>query len=176
MMWNNYNQQGYPFFNYPYNSNYNYNNSVAPMQQPAQMNNTTYSTPQTQGRPQDNIIWVSGKENARAMQLEPNSRVVLLDRDSNKFYIKITDELGLGKIRVFNYMEQNDNEDNTMNNNNSGNAAAGDAVESPYVTKAELEQIIKSLKGEINKENDQFIQRTDSKQQLQRSKSTSTKK
>lgn len=31
MMWNNYNQQNYPFVNnYPYNANYNYNGSMTP--------------------------------------------------------------------------------------------------------------------------------------------------
>lgn len=185
MAWNNYNQPNYPYFNnYPYNSNYNFNNSVAPLQQAQMnMNNTAYqNSPQTQGRSQDNIIWVSGKENARAMQLQPNSRVILLDRDSNKFYIKITDELGLGKIRIFNYTQENDaaagqNNSNNQNYNQNQNQTKQQQQQDTYVTKAELEQIIMALRGEINKGYDQSLQRSQSsKQQYQPQSKSTTKK
>ena len=99
-MWNNNNfNQSYPY-NYSYRNNYLQN----PYMQP--MNNYT-SVPQqtTSQQPQNNIIWVDGKENARSMQLTPNSTAILLDRGTQKFYIKTTDDIGLGKLRVFNYIE-----------------------------------------------------------------------
>ena len=43
------------------------------------------------------------------MQLPPNSTVILLDSEVGKFYIKTTDDIGLGRLRVFNYVEEPDN-------------------------------------------------------------------
>lgn len=102
----------------PNMNNYNWNN---PMQNPYSSNSFNYLTrpynqqQQQQFYPnnpqpnintsQNNIIWVKGKENARSMQLPPNSTVILLDSEVGKFYIKTTDDIGLGKLRVFNFVE-----------------------------------------------------------------------
>ena len=99
-MWNNNN------YNYPYGFNNSYNSYLNRMnpystQQPQPAQNQMQPAPQAQ----NNIIWVKGKENARSMQLNPNSTVVLLDSEVGKFYIKTTDDIGLGKLRVFNYVE-----------------------------------------------------------------------
>lgn len=83
--WNSSNQFSYP-------SPYNYYN---------QHNNNSISQPPQQAS--NNIVWVKGKENARSMQLPPNSTVVLLDSEVGKFYIKTTDDIGLGKLRIFSY-------------------------------------------------------------------------
>ena len=96
-MWNNpYSTQN------PYNNNYinrNYTSQTQPMQQ--------------QQFSQNNIIWVKGKENARSMQVPPNSTIILLDSEVGKFYIKTTDDIGLGKLRVFSYIEEPDTENST---------------------------------------------------------------
>lgn len=72
MMWNNQNQN----YSYPYNNFNNYlnqnNNNPYNFQQPNQ-------SQQLNNQSQNNIIWVKGKENARSMQLKPNSTVILLD-------------------------------------------------------------------------------------------------
>ena len=89
-----------PYYNQmntrPYQSNYN--NS---QQQQQFYPNTSTS--------QNNIFWVKGKENARSMQLQPNSTMLLMDSEVGKFYIKTTDDIGLGKLRVFSYIEEPDN-------------------------------------------------------------------
>jgi len=90
-LWNNPNQ--FSFSPSPYNNYNNYLNN--------NHNNSTQPTQQTS----NNIIWVKGKENARSMQLPPNSTVILLDSEIGKFYIKTTDDIGLGKLRIFSYME-----------------------------------------------------------------------
>ena len=95
-MWNN---NTMPYSSNPYNY-LNHNNYQSQVNQQQQMTN------------QNNIIWVKGKENARSMQLPPNSTVILLDSEVGKFYIKTTDDIGLGKIRVFNYTEEPDLETN----------------------------------------------------------------
>ena len=65
-MWNSPNQNYYPYNNY-----LNQNNNPYNFQQPNQS--------QFNSQAQNNIIWVKGKENARSMQLKPNSTVILMD-------------------------------------------------------------------------------------------------
>ena len=108
---------------------------------------------------QNNIIWVKGKENARSMQLPPNSTVILLDSEVGKFYIKTTDDIGLGKLRVFNFIEQPDND--------SKSQQTKELDLSNYVTKTQLEQIIKEMKN-----NEQSISITDAKSESKPKSST----
>ena len=122
--WSNPATQSNPYSSNPYN---NYlNRSYQPYPQQQFYPNTTQAA-------QNNIIWVKGKENARSMQLPPNSTVILLDSEVGKFYIKTTDDIGLGKLRVFSYIEEPDNDSST----NSSSVPNVDL--SNYVTKAELE-------------------------------------
>ena len=156
-MWNSNN------FNQPYSFN-GYQNY---------MNNTrnyssqgSYLQPQQQTQPQqsyqNNIIWVKGKENARSMQLPPNSTIILLDSEVGKFYIKTTDDIGLGKLRVFNYIEQPDNQQKSS----QMETTIPEIDLSNYVTKQEMEQMLKEIR-----DNEQSISRAKPKRQ-----STNTKK
>ena len=132
MMWNSPNQ------NYPYNNYLNQNSNPYNFQQPNQS--------QFNNQAQNNIIWVKGKENARSMQLKPNSTVILMDSQSGRFYIKTTDDIGLGKLRVFTYTEQLDEEDGQKQNSFHIDL-------SNYVTKEEFDNKIK----EILKNNEQSV-------------------
>ena len=147
-MWNN-NFNQYPRM--PFNSqtgNYNTYNSNSPYQtmQSSGANFLPYQQSQS-AQPQNNLIWVRGKENARSMQLQPNSTVVMLDNQANKFYIKTTDDIGLGRLRVFNYSEEEDIDSPTV-----VTQAQQPLDLSNYVTKQELEKIITTLKGEVKHE------------------------
>lgn len=133
MMWNSPNQNYYPYNNY-----LNQNNNPYNFQQPNQS--------QFNSQAQNNIIWVKGKENARSMQLKPNSTVILMDSQSGRFYIKTTDDIGLGKLRVFTYTEQLDEEDGQKQNSSHIDL-------SNYVTKEEFDNKIK----EILKNNEQSV-------------------
>ena len=75
-MWNNNFNQNYN----PYGFN-NYMNRTNPysVPQPQSVQSQMQPMQPTQTQAQSNIIWVKGKENARSMQLNPNSTVVLLD-------------------------------------------------------------------------------------------------
>lgn len=150
-MWNSNN------FNQPYSFN-GYQNY---------MNNTrnyssqgSYLQPQQQTQPQqsyqNNIIWVKGKENARSMQLPPNSTIILLDSEVGKFYIKTTDDIGLGKLRVFNYIEQPDNQQKSS----QMETIIPEIDLSNYVTKQEMEQMLKEIRN-----NEQSISRAKPKRQ-----------
>ena len=143
-MWNNYAYPRSTFFNSP--QGYNFQSS--PQFQPSVSSISPSYQQTSSGQVQNNIIWVKGKENARSMQLQPNSTLIMLDNQANKFYIKTTDDIGLGKIRVFNYTEEEDNEINNNNNNNQQNIPDL----SQYVTKDQLQDIISSLKEKYNEQ------------------------
>ena len=55
----------------------------------------------------NNIVWVQGIEGAKAWQLNPNSMVILLDSEAEgKMYIKVSDNIGMSSLRIFNYVEE----------------------------------------------------------------------
>lgn len=88
------------------------------------------------------IIWVQGIEGAKAFQLTPNSNAVLMDSEvEGRFYIKISDNIGMCNLRVFEYKEIT----NTPK-------AETNIDMSQYVTRSELSEIIKSLKGDSNEQ------------------------
>lgn len=91
-------------------------------------------------RTSNNIIWVQGIEGAKAWQLAPNSIAILLDSENEgKMYIKVTDNIGMGSLRVFNYVEELvQPQGNTTINNNSLDL-------SEYVKKDELSTLIKEI-------------------------------
>ena len=91
----------------------------------------------------NNIVWVQGIEGAKAWQLNPNSMVILLDSEAEgKMYIKVSDNIGMSSLRIFNYTEElpkGNNSDVTINNN---------LDLSQYVKKDELIDLIKEVLSE----------------------------
>lgn len=93
----------------------------------------------------NNITWVQGIESARAYQMMPGSNAVLMDSDNEGvLYIKTCDSIGMCTIRTFKYEE---------------------VIEAPktdmsiYVTKADLEDALKSIREEKNEQPLQTVER-----------------
>ena len=91
----------------------------------------------------NNIVWVQGIEGAKAWQLAPNSMVVLLDSEAEgKMYIKVSDNIGMSSLRIFNYTEE-------LPKSNSNNVTINNDLDlSQYVKKDELINIIKEILNE----------------------------
>ena len=105
-------------------------------------NQQSYFAPTSSVRATNNIIWVQGIEGAKAWQLAPNSMAILLDSESEgKMYIKVTDNIGMGSLRIFNYVEEvvQPAQVNVTNNN---------LDLSQYVKKDELSTLIKEIINE----------------------------
>lgn len=86
------------------------------------------------------ITWVQGIEGAKAYQLTPNSIAMLMDSESDgRFYIKVSDNVGMCTLRIFDYTEVTNNISNNTNTNNNLDL-------SNYVTKDELNDIISKIK------------------------------
>jgi hypothetical protein len=91
----------------------------------------------------NNIVWVQGIEGAKAWQLSPNSMVILLDSEvEGKMYIKVSDNIGMSSLRIFNYTEEIPT---TTNNNATVN---NDLDLSQFVKKDELGKLIKDILDE----------------------------
>ena len=115
----------------------------APQQQA--QTQTTFQ-PQYMQKPNSNIEYVNGIEGAKALALPPNHTRLLIDSDSQSFFIKSTDNEGKPTIRVFSYTENNGDKPK-------------EKVEMNFVTIEQFEdfkkEIFERLKGKqnVNKEN-----------------------
>lgn len=88
-----------------YNNPYQYNFGV-----PGQMNQLQQQPVQIPAQPvqQNNngILWVSGEVGAKSYLVAPGTSVLLMDSESEKFYIKSTDVSGMPQpLRTFEYHE-----------------------------------------------------------------------
>ena len=85
----------------------------------------------------NNLIWVQGIEGAKAWQLSPNSMAVLLDSEvEGKMYIKVSDNIGMSNLRIFNYVEE-------IPSTNKNNMDL-----SQYVKRDEVKNLVKALLDE----------------------------
>ncbi len=77
--------------------------------QPQQNNNNwnqnnvqhTVQPPQTN----QGILWVQGESAARSYLVAPNSTVLLMDSETNRFYLKSANNAGMPSMQIFEYSE-----------------------------------------------------------------------
>lgn len=117
-----------------YNNYYTpYQNQYVSQMQVPQMMNPPAQQPQAN---QNSLIWVQGEGGAKSFMVAPNATVMLMDSESQRFYLKSSDASGMPlPLRVFEYTEV------------TKAGAAAPAVDlSTYATRAELE----AFRDEIN--------------------------
>ena len=108
--------------------------SYTPMQVPQQN-----MTPVQQNN-QNGIIWIQGEQAAKSYMVAPNTTVLLMDSESQRFYLKSSDASGMPMpLRIFEYSEIAQNAPKT-----GSDAPAVDL--STFATKAEFE----AFRSEIN--------------------------
>lgn len=100
----------------PYPTIQNYSN-YQPMPQPyadrlTQLQNQYQQTvnvpqmqPTTQPQVNQGLLWVSGEVGAKSYLVAPNSTVLLMDSDAQRFYLKSADNAGMPSLRIFEYTE-----------------------------------------------------------------------
>lgn len=129
------------------------NQFVNPMMQQQNPYFMQRQNPYFQPQQQNNgITWVQGIEGAKAWQLSPNSNAILMDSENDgRFYIKISDNVGMCTLRIFDYKEVTTNQP----------VAQPQIDLSEYVKKSELEALINSMLGGTN--NEQSVSTTNAK-------------
>lgn len=69
--------------------------------------NPTYIPPtQVMPRPTSSIVWVQGESGAKGYPVAPGNTVLLMDSESNKFYMKNIDTFGKPSIKTYVYEEE----------------------------------------------------------------------
>lgn len=94
-------------------------------------------------QPNNGLNWVQGEAGAKSYLVAPNTTVLLLDSESESFYIKSSDASGMPlPLRVFDYKERKspDSEAKIPQTDNS----------SAYVTKREFEAFKGQIEGFLN--------------------------
>ena len=123
MAYNNYFPQSYA------NTMYGYSGGVIPGQ-------TTTTPTSTQGQ-LGAINWVQGEAGAKAVPVAPGQKALLMDSETNVFYVKSSDVSGMPlPLRIFEYKE--------VSKVATEEANAG--PQNTYVTHEELERILADLK------------------------------
>uniref|UniRef100_A0AAU8B0P4 Uncharacterized protein n=1 Tax=Dulem virus 35 TaxID=3145753 RepID=A0AAU8B0P4_9CAUD len=93
---------GYPVYQQPYPQPYQ--DRLAQLQ--AQYQNVLPQMP-AQAPPQTNqgLLWVQGEAGAKSYLVAPNTTVLLMDSEAQRFYLKSTDGAGMPSLRTFEYAE-----------------------------------------------------------------------
>ena len=87
------------------------------------------------------LIWVQGVEAAKSYLVAPNTTVLLMDSESQRFYLKSSDASGMPlPLRVFEYTETTQNAQKPVSD-----APAVDL--STYATKAEFDAFRDEIQG-----------------------------
>ena len=125
----------YNYFPATYQPNY-YGGMYNPQPQVPQIP-TPAQAPQQQAN--NGLIWVQGESGAKSYLVAPNTTVLLMDSESNKFYLKSSDGSGMPQpLRVFEYAEKTGQQTQK---------AAPDVDLAEYVTKREFDEFKTTLKS-----------------------------
>lgn len=92
------------------------------------------------------LIWVQGENAARAYMVAPNQSVMLMDSDSNTFFIKSADASGMPMpLRIFDYKERTQTQQQHSPIAEPSAPVQPEIDLSGYVTREEFEKRISEL-------------------------------
>lgn len=122
-----------------------YANTYTPYLYGAPASNSAMATTPAYGQEQTNAInWVQGEAGARSVPVAPGQKAILMDSETNVFYLKSVDASGMPlPLRIFEYSEVGKVAEKTESDG---------GAQSTYVTHEELEQRLAELKGEPKEE------------------------
>ena len=128
----------------------------------------TVNVPQMAPQPQINqgLLWVSGEVGAKSYLVAPNSTVLLMDSDAQRFYLKSADMSGMPSLRIFEYTEVVNAPQTSVIAPNSDLKE----LDGKYVTREEYDGL-KSLYGKILERLDSVLVADEPVEQIAKSKS-----
>lgn len=135
---------------YPYQNQY-----VSQMQMP-QVVNPPAQQPQSN---QSGLIWVQGEAGAKSYMVAPNATVMLMDSETQRFYLKSSDASGMPlPLRVFEYTEM------TVKQAPEQAPAARQVDLSTYATKAEFDAFREEINGLLKSVPRQTVRRNEKRE------------
>lgn len=128
----------------PYMSGYQYQPQYPQPYQDrlAQLQNQYQQTiPQQQMQPMQQVpqtnqglLWVQGEAGAKSYLVAPNTTVLLMDSEGQRFYLKSTDGAGMPNLRTFEYAEVTGNAPQPVQN-------VPENLDAKYVTREEYNSL-----------------------------------
>ena len=132
-----YQMPGYPVYQQQYPA---YQDRLSQLQ-----NQYQQTIPQYQQQPTNQgLLWVQGVEGAKSYLVAPNTTVLLMDADAQRFYLKSTDGTGIPNLRMFEYSEVTQNASQPV-------LATNENLDDKYVTRNEYNDLKKQYEEIINK-------------------------
>ena len=95
------------------------------------------NTPQPMQNGSQGILWVQGEAGAKAYMMAPNTTILLMDSEGQRFYLKSTDMSGVPTLRTFKYTEV------------TSQPVPEEVLENKYVTRQEYDEIKGKVDGII---------------------------
>lgn len=90
-----------------------------------------------QPAPQQNsngLIWVTGEVGAKSYLVAPNTSILLMDSEGDRFYLKTTDSAGMPTLRTFEYRE-------VLQNQPQAHREAQKSLDEQFVTREEYSEL-----------------------------------
>ena len=132
-----YQMPGYPVYQQQYPA---YQDRLSQLQ-----NQYQQTIPQYQQQPANQgLLWVQGVEGAKSYLVAPNTTVLLMDADAQRFYLKSTDGTGIPNLRMFEYTEVTQNVSQPVLTTNEN-------LDDKYVTRNEYNDLKNQYEEIINK-------------------------
>lgn len=132
-----YQMPGYPVYQQQYPA---YQDRLSQLQ-----NQYQQTIPQYQQQPANQgLLWVQGVEGAKSYLVAPNTTVLLMDADAQRFYLKSTDGTGIPNLRMFEYSEVTQSASQPV-------LATNENLDDKYVTRNEYNDLKKQYEEIINK-------------------------
>lgn len=97
---------------------------------------------QVQPQASQGLLWVQGEAGAKSYLVAPNTTVLLMDADAQRFYIKSTDPSGIPSLRTFEFTE-------VLPTHLQPATQPAENLDEKYVTRKEFEESIRAQYTEI---------------------------
>lgn len=108
---------------------------------------------QIQSQYNQNMIWVQGVEGAKSYWVAPGNAVLLMDSESQTFYIKSAGLDGKpNSLEIFDYTQRVENSQDGTTKTKENNTAPEPIDMSQYVTKDEVRAMIKEMSNTSSEE------------------------
>lgn len=118
-----------------------------------QSQNQSPFSQQVQSQYNKNMIWVQGIEGAKSYWVAPGNAVLLMDSESQTFYIKSAGLDGKpNSLEIFDYTQRVENSQDDTIKTKENNTAPESIDMSQYVTKDEVRAIIKEMSNTSSEE------------------------
>lgn len=105
-----------------------------------QMAGAQMSLPNQPPQTNQGILWVQGEAAARSYLVAPNTTVLLMDSESQTFYLKSTDTSGMPMpLRIFDYTERT--QQNVPQNAPQAEQSVPNNLDDKYVTRKEYDAL-----------------------------------